>query len=99
MTLDALRETFMRIRENRWSSAAASGYQSVCAAAILVVGIAPIGRAGIKAGAVQRDTTSPVGLEIRHYYRKSVDMLDAQRIGLFLGLSERNVGRVHGKRR
>lgn len=42
MTLDALRETFMMIRESRRSSAAASGYQSVCAAAIMVVSIAAV---------------------------------------------------------
>ena len=56
-------------------------------------------RAGIKAAAVQRDTTPPVGLETRHYYRKSVEMLDIQRIGLFLGLSHGNVGRVDGQKR
>lgn len=32
--------------------------------------------AGIKAGAAQRDITPPVGLEIQHYYRKSVGVHD-----------------------
>lgn len=75
----------MKNRENRWSSAAASGYQSVCTAVILVVSIAAVSRAGIKASAAQRDITPPVGLEIQHYYRKSVEMLDFRRIGVFLG--------------
>ena len=65
----------------------------------LTFAMAADSRAGIKAGAAQRDTTPPVGLETRHYYRKSTKMLDSWRTGVFLGLSHGNVGRVYGQKR
>ena len=35
-------------------------------------------RAGIKAGAAQRNITPPVGFEIQHYYRKSIGIPDIE---------------------